>query len=106
MFLLLLALGAPPAPTPMFTVENKVPAFAVVSKVRETVRASDGTVYVKGADGFYRKETVASERPTFSDPDAAHRCPKCGGVQKIVLSFNRDGSHNHRCPVDGYTWTH
>lgn len=112
--LILLWLSGAMGAEPVFTVENKkAPGFTVENKARETFRSSDGYLYEKHADGFYRRvpgqsaPEVAQQtfRPS-SIYNPTHNCPTCGRSQYVVDSFNRDGTHNHRCPADGTVWRH
>lgn len=100
--------------TPTFTVDNKT--TVLTNPARERFTAVSGWIYEKGDDGVWRsvsepKQDVApvvAAPATFRQTNyhAGHNCPKCGSSQFIVDYFNRDGTHNHRCPADGTIWRH
>jgi len=98
-----------------FVVVNRVPQFQVTNKVAPALPtdpnqpAPDGYRWVKRGDGPWKLERVAPEvavpkGATFRDK--SHNCPACGRSQYTVDGFNRDGTHRHRCPVDGTVWGH
>jgi hypothetical protein len=79
----------------------------------DTFRATDGLLYEKHADGYYRLVPGQTTVPGVTAPARPfpvrrddHACPSCGRLQFRVDSFNRNGTHNHRCPVDGTVWSH
>lgn len=123
MFTVLLLMGAGADPAPKFIVENKTTptvtytvenkAVAPALPTDENQPAPDGYQWVKRGDGPWKLEPNA---PGVAVPKGAtfqqqgrgdgHQCPACGRSQYVVDSFNRDGSHNHRCALDGTVWTH
>lgn len=113
------ALGAPPpftafdAPFDAFDAAPTFKAFDAPNPVpvREQWRAPDGRLFEKHPDGVYRLvpgriAAPGGAPPVRPFPRDAHACPTCGRLQFVVESFNRGGTHNHRCPVDGTVWTH
>lgn len=84
MFLaLLLTLSAPPT----FTVENKIPPFAVKNRIAAPEVAA---------------------KPTFQNGSyhASHSCPVCGRSQFVIYTGSKGRTHTHRCQFDGTIWSH
>jgi hypothetical protein len=121
--LVLFVCGADPAPPP-FVVVNKCPAFTVVNRLPAPAQKWDYTLdlppYPAPAGKEWKRysgeqwalfplsatsapEVAAPGGNTFHD---GHQCPRCGLSQYVVDSFNRNGTHNHRCTVDGTVWSH
>lgn len=75
--------------------------------------APAGYHWIKRGDAPWKLERVApgvavpkgSTFPAGRNIDG-HQCPACGRSQYTVDGFNRDGTHRHRCPVDGTVWSH
>ncbi len=127
--ILLLSLASPP----QFTVENKIPAFTVVNRVRETPTAYESllarvlageTVVVDSLPGYpsgpyrcfleagkpmFRKIAApAVAAPTFPQGGfhSGHNCPLCGRQQLVISGYAGTGQHYHTCPYDGTVWRH
>ncbi len=100
-----------PTPAPVVPPPVSPIVIPVAPVVKDQFRGTDGVLYERCSDGIYRAvpsqiaPEVAAPKTgaTFRD---AHACPTCGQVQHTVSGWNRNGTHQHRCPVDGTVWSH
>ena len=92
-----------------------VPAKAVVTETttettttyrQETVRGTDGRLYTVLTPITTAAPAVAASGFQSGGFWPSHQCPVCGRAQYNVSGWNRDGTHNHTCPLDGTTWRH
>lgn len=88
-------------PAPVFVVVDRTVVDDTPTDLTKPAPPGWEKVSVNGGPWHFRKvKTIA---PAVRDP---HACPSCSRFQYTVDGFNADGTHRHRCPVDGTTWDH